>query len=142
MIKLDCYRYSCKCSMNLSKDYNSISFIVYVLRSRNSYRIFSCYKRQYTKSNTNCNNNQKQTIRAFLEEKLVNTIQNLSKIKKSFLTVFDSANKTTVKHNPKELRKREPKELQKREPKKLKKSKSKGKGSGWSSDFEKRNIKS
>ena len=90
----------------------------------------------------NCNNNQKQTIRAFLEEKLVNTIQNLSKIKKSFLTVFDSANKTTVKHNPKELRKREPKELQKREPKKLKKSKSKGKGSGWSSDFEKRNIKS
>ena len=81
----------------------------------------------------NCNNNQKQTIRAFLDEKLVNTIQNLTKIKNSFLTVFDSANKTTVKHNPKELRKRE--------PKKPKKSKSKGKGSGWSDDFEKRNIK-
>ena len=94
----------------------------------------------------NCNNNQKQTIRAFLEEKLVNTIQNLTKIKNSFLTVFDSANKTTVKHNPKELRKREqikqqPKPKPKPKPKSKPKSKAKGKGSGWSSDFEERNIK-
>jgi hypothetical protein len=54
----------------------------------------------------------------------------LNKIERSFLTVFDDSANKTKKHNPKELRKREPK-----------KQKSKENESGWSSDFEKRNIK-
>ncbi len=104
------------------------SKIPYAAPTRKKFCLKKLEKRKYSINSTNCDDNQKQTIREFLKEKQDNTMLYLNKIERSFLTVFDDSANKTKKHNPKELRKREPK-------------KSKSKGSDWSTGFKERNLK-